>query len=129
MNEEACGAFEDLKKKLTSAPIVAYADYMLPFELHTDASEQGLGALLYQKQNEKLRVIAYASRGLKTSQQNYPEHKIEFLALKWAVTSSRSSETISMDISFAVMTDNHGFASLTKIKLRKSTFPAGTLMT
>ena len=105
MNEEACGAFEDLKKKLTSAPILAYADYTLPFELHTDASVQGLGAVLYQKQNGKLRVIAYASRGLKTSEQNYPAHKLEFLALKWAVTQKFRDYLYGHQ--FVVMTDNN----------------------
>ena len=40
---------------------------------------------MYQKQDDKLRVIAYASRSASKSESNYPAHKLEFLALKWAV--------------------------------------------
>ena len=66
---------------------MAYADYTKPFVLHTDASTTGLGAVLYQKQEDgKERVIAYASRTLNRSEQNYDAHKLEFLALKWAIT-------------------------------------------
>ena len=54
--------------------------------LHTDASELGLGAMLYQEQDNEKRVISYASRTLSSSERNYPAHKLEFLALKWAVT-------------------------------------------
>lgn len=58
----------------------------MPYVLHTDASTTGLGAALYQEQEGVLRVIAYASRGLSRSEARYPAHKLEFLALKWAVT-------------------------------------------
>ena len=78
-------AFEHLKKLCISTPILAYPDYKLPFVLHTDSSSEGLGAVLYQKQNGKLRVIAYASRSVSKSESHYPAHKLEFLALKWAV--------------------------------------------
>ena len=54
--------------------------------LHTDASGDGLGAVLYQVQEEKQGVIAYASWSLTRNERNYPVHKLEFLALKWAIT-------------------------------------------
>ena len=79
-------AFDRIIQLLTSAPILGFADYSLPFLLHTDASIEGLGAVLYQIQGGAQRVIAYASRGLKPAERNYPAHKLEFLALKWAVT-------------------------------------------
>ena len=60
------------------------ADFKAPFILHTDASGDGLGAVLYQVQEGKQRVIAYASQSLSRSERNYPVHKLEFLALKWA---------------------------------------------
>ena len=66
--------------------MLAYPDYTLPFVLHTDASFQGLGAALYQTQDGKKRVLGFASRGLSPSEKNYPAHKLEFLALKWAIT-------------------------------------------
>ena len=81
----ANSAFEHLKELCVSTPILAYPDYQLPFILHTDSSSEGLDAVLYQKQEGKLRVIAYASRSVSKSESNYPAHKLEFLALKWAV--------------------------------------------
>lgn len=69
-------------------PILGFPDFNKSFILHTDASNQGLGAILYQEEEEKLRVIAYASRTLTKAEKNYHLHsgKLEFLALKWAVT-------------------------------------------
>ena len=68
-------------------PILAYADCTKPFQLHTDTSESGLGAVLYQEQANGMKsVIAYASQTLSRSKQNYDAHKLEFLALKWSVT-------------------------------------------
>ena len=78
-------AFTTLIERLTSAPILAYADFSLPFELHVDASGYGLGGVLCQNQDGQDRVIAYASRALTPTERNYPAHKREFLALKWAV--------------------------------------------
>ena len=46
--EECQIAFEHLKHLCSQTPILAYANYEKPFELHTDASEHGLGAVLYQ---------------------------------------------------------------------------------
>ena len=63
-----------------------YANYKREFQLHTDASELGLGGVLYQKDDQgNQRVIAYASQSLTQTERNYPAHKLEFLALKWAV--------------------------------------------
>ena len=79
-------AFNTIKEKLSSPPILAFADFSKPFILHTDASTEGLGVVLYQEQDGLGRVIAYASRGLRNSEKHYPAHKLEFLCLKWAVT-------------------------------------------
>ena len=85
---------------------MAYADYAKPFILHTDASTTGLGAMLYQKQSDgKERVIAYASETLNRSERNYDAHKLEFLALKWAVT-DRFHEYL-YGATFDVFTDNN----------------------
>lgn len=98
-------AFTTLKQRLISAPILGYADYAKPFELHTDASGQGLGAVLYQEQAGTLRVIAYASRGLTKAEQNYPAHKMEFLALKWSITDKFHDYLYGH--TFKVLTDNN----------------------
>ena len=66
---------------------LAYPKYDMPFILHTDASNSGLRAVLYQRQEGKMRAISYASRTLTPSERNCNFHsgKLEFLALKWAV--------------------------------------------
>ena len=55
-------ALEVLVHYVTNPPILAYADFSKEFFIHCDASALGLGAILYQVQDEKTRVIAYASR-------------------------------------------------------------------
>lgn len=75
--------------KLTTAPVLTYADFSLPFILEVDASHSGLGAVLSQEQEGKVRPIAYASRGLRPTERNmvnYSSMKLEFLALKWAMS-------------------------------------------
>ena len=72
--EEQQEAFTKLVNACCSSPVLAFADFTKPFKLHTDASMDGLGAVLYQTQDGKDRVIAYASRRLTKSEQNYPVH-------------------------------------------------------
>ena len=79
-------AFDTLIEKLTSTPVLAFADYQQPFIVQSDASGEGLGAVLTQKQDGKERVIALASRALTSAEARYPAHKLEFRALHWAVT-------------------------------------------
>ena len=65
--DETCDAsFVALKKALTTAPVLGFADYSKPFIIETDACDTGRGAILSQQQEGgRLRVIAYASRGLR----------------------------------------------------------------
>ena len=80
--EKCKEAFCKLKEICSDTPILAYADYTKCFKVHTDASEQGLGAVLYQDQDDgTTRVIAYASRNLSKSEKRYHSFKLEFLAL------------------------------------------------
>ena len=79
-------AFQTLKERLCTAPVLAFADMASPFILHTDASRDGLGAVLCQEIDHKVRPISYATRSLSPAEKNYPAHKLEYLALKWAVT-------------------------------------------
>jgi len=97
--------FENLKEILTSPPILAYPDFSKPFEVHTNASTKGLGAVLYQVEDKSRKVIAYASRSLTKSEKNYSAYKLEFLALKWAIT-DKFSDYLQMN-HFTVLTDNN----------------------
>ena len=81
--EDCQQAFDALKLALTSAPVLGFADYRLPFIVETDASDTGLGALLSQMQDVRHRITAYASRGLRGAERNdtnYPSMKLETLA-------------------------------------------------
>ena len=86
-NDDCEKSFQELKQLCCSMSILAYANYSKPFKLHTDACNLGLGALLYQTDEDYLhRMIAYASRTLSKYERNYPAYKLEFLTLKWAIT-------------------------------------------
>jgi hypothetical protein len=73
--------------------------------LRIDASREGLGAVLCQEQEGLTRVISYASRGLKKSERNYCSNKLEFLALRWAVTHKFHDHLYGHH--FKVTTDNN----------------------
>ena len=84
---DALAAFQELKMKCLTAPVLAFADFKKPFLLETDASIEGLGAVLSQEQEDgHYHPVAYASRGLKGGELKYHSSKLEFLALKWAMT-------------------------------------------
>jgi transposase InsO family protein len=105
--EEQQQAFERLIHCLTSPPVLTYPDYARPFLVRIDASCDGLGAVLCQEPADggPARVIAYASRALKKSEQHYPAHKLEFLALKWAITKKFHDYLYGQK--FTVTTDNN----------------------
>jgi len=98
-------AFRALIGKLTTAPILGFANPQLPYVLHTDTSLRGLGVALYQQQDGQIKLIAYASRGLSNCERRYPTHKLEFLALKWAITDKLSDYPYGAK--FTIVTDNN----------------------
>ena len=117
--DETCAAsFVALKKALTSAPVLGFADYSKPFIVETDACDTGLGAVLSQQQEDgRLRVIAYASRGLRGAEKNsasYSSKKLELLALKWAITDKFRDYLIGG--SCVVYTDNNPLTYIMKTK-------------
>ncbi|XP_075131928.1 uncharacterized protein LOC142204512 [Leptodactylus fuscus] len=111
-------AFQTLKDALTNPPILAYADYHLPFQLYTDASQYGLGAVLSQIQNGEERVIAYGSWSLRDSERNpanYSSFRLELLALVWAMTEKFTGYLTGAEVQ--VLTDNNPLAHLDNAKL------------
>ena len=84
---EALEAFNTLKMKCMMAPVLAFANFQKPFLLETDASSHGLGAVLSQRQaDDKYHPVAYTSCKLKGGEKKYHSSKLEFLALKLAIT-------------------------------------------
>ncbi|KAL2240852.1 UNVERIFIED_CONTAM: Transposon Ty3-I Gag-Pol polyprotein, partial [Sesamum indicum] len=76
-NDKCAQSFEELKKRLTSAPILALPSGNGGYVVFTDASRQGLGCVLMQHG----RVIAYASRQLRPHEMNYLTHDLELAAI------------------------------------------------
>ncbi|XP_035841510.1 uncharacterized protein LOC110876781 [Helianthus annuus] len=74
-------AFQTLKEKLSSSPVLTLPDGTEDLVVFTDASHQGLGCVLMQRG----RVIAYASRQLKSHESNYPTHDLELAAVVFAL--------------------------------------------
>jgi site-specific DNA-cytosine methylase len=83
-------AFLALKKCMAEAPKLVRADPNRPFELHTDWSTFGMGAVLVQRDDQdQEQVIAFASRSNNKAEANYSSYEGECLAVKWAVTHFR----------------------------------------
>ena len=89
-SEQCNTAFETLKRRLSSAPVLAFPRSSDTFILDTDASEHGIGAVLSQNQHGVERVIAYGSRTLTKSERNYCVTRRELLALIYFLRHFRS---------------------------------------
>ena len=67
-------------------PMLVFPDFDKPF-LETDASKEGLGSMLSQKQGDRCyHPIAFGSHSLTPVEKNYHSSKLEFLTLKWSIT-------------------------------------------
>ncbi|KAA0047446.1 pol protein [Cucumis melo var. makuwa] len=79
---KACDdSFQNLKQKLVTAPVLTVPDGSGSFVIYSDASKKGLGCVLMQQG----KVVAYASRQLKSHEQNYPTHDLELAAVVFAL--------------------------------------------
>ena len=104
-SENCQSAFEDLRKKLTDAPVLAFPDYSRPFLLDTDASDTGIGAVLSQiLADGQEHVIAYASRTLSKPEQRYCTTRKELLS---AVVFTKHFRPYLLGRHFTLRTD-HG---------------------
>jgi hypothetical protein len=75
------GSFQELKKRLTIAPVLVMPDMEKQFSIYCDASGQGLGCVLMQDGH----VVAYASQQLRKHEEHYPTHNPELVAVVHAL--------------------------------------------
>ena len=80
-------SFDTLKQALCEAPVLAFPRFDLPFVLDTDASTNGVAAVLPQVQNGEERPIAYAAKALSKLQRKWAPTKIEMYALVFGTES------------------------------------------
>ncbi|XP_071939216.1 uncharacterized protein [Coffea arabica] len=92
-------SFQELKRRLTTAPVLALPEGVYGYVVYSDASKEGLGCVLMQKG----KVVAYASRKLKPHEMNYPTHDIELAAVIFALKKWRH---YLYGVTFEVFTDH-----------------------
>ena len=102
-------AFELLKEKLITSPIIVTPNWSLPFKVICDASDYALGVVLGQRQNKIFQVVYYASKILNEAQQNYTTMEKEFLAMVCAFDKFCS---FLIGSKYVVFTDHSGIKYL-----------------
>lgn len=103
LTPDANKAFEELKLRLVSSPVLSSPDFQKPFFVQCDASNVGIGAVLFQKDEVGEHPIEYFSRKLNTAQKNYSTTEKECLAVVLAIEKFR--QYIEM-MEFTVITDH-----------------------
>ena len=101
---EQQSAFEQLKAAITSAPVLAYPDATLPYDIHTDASGFATGAVLQQDHGKGMQPIAFYSYRMNSAERNYPVHEQEMLAIVMAL---RAWRCYVEGTPFTVNSDHH----------------------
>ena len=106
-------AFDRLKKRMISAPVLQVADPSKPFILQTDASDLGLGAVLSQLQSGEEHPVAFASRQLTPAEKKYSVVEKECLAIVWALKHFRM---YLFGVQFTIETDHQPLRWLHQMK-------------
>lgn len=106
-------AFRELKELLTSAPILRHFDPTLPIELHTDASDFGVGAAIMQKEDDLVLPVAYASRRLSDAEKKYCTTEKECIA---AVFGTQHFRQYLWGRKFTIVVDHHALCWLERNK-------------
>ncbi|GFT19613.1 retrovirus-related Pol polyprotein from transposon opus [Trichonephila clavipes] len=107
---EAQKAFDAVKAAITKAPVLKFPDFKKPFELFTDASSIGVGAVLNQEQ----RPVVFASRTLSAAERNYTVTERECLSVVWALNKFR---TYLGSLPIKVITDHAVLTHLRMVKI------------
>src|SRR3989337_3121640 len=112
--EECQQALDELKHRMTTAPILAHPDFTNPFTLCTDASYNGLGFILSQEQNGLEHPIRYGSRKLKPVENNYTIIEVECSAVVWSVRENKQFVDVNP---FTLIPDHKALETLRKQEL------------
>ncbi|KAI9549855.1 pol polyprotein [Daphnia sinensis] len=110
---EQQNSFQTLKTALTSSSVLGHPNYELPMEIHCDACDYGIGAVLIQHQDGKERVLAYASRLLSSAERNYSITEKECLALVWSI---QKFKIYVWGTKIRIITDHHALCWLMRKK-------------
>ncbi|MEQ4601430.1 MAG: reverse transcriptase family protein, partial [Pseudomonas amygdali] len=115
--DECIAAFNEIRKRLLAAPLLAQPDFTLPFRVYVDACGDGLGAVLQQVQRidgaDREVVICFISRQLRGAEERYGATQLECLALVWALNKLH----VFLDgCQFEVVTDCVAIRSLLTLK-------------
>ena len=106
LSKNALEAFKALKWACMISPVLAFTNYAKDFLLKRDASKEEFGAVLSQKQADGwFHLVTYGSWVLTAHKKNYHSTKLEFLALKWAITEHFKEYLLYQ--AFLVKTDNN----------------------
>lgn len=107
-------AFENLKQKLLTAPVLSHFNPDKECELRVDASTIGIGAILLQEDNDKkLHPVAYISRSLTKAEKNYGITELEGLAVIWALGYLRH---LIYGRPVKIVTDHHALCWIRSLK-------------
>lgn len=112
-NEDAERAFEVTKEALCSSPVLTMPNFSIPFKIHADASDVGIGGVLVQGEGSEERVIAFHSHKLTSAQRKYSTTERECLAVIDAIEHFRP---FIDGVHFTVITDHSSLIWLRNLK-------------
>ena len=106
-------AFQTVRQVLSDKPVLHLPDPSKTFILRTDASNEGVGAILMQEHDGKLHPVSYASKKLSGAEKNYSTIEKECLAIVWGV---RRFELYIQGVPFVLQTDHQPLNYLNSAK-------------